>query len=73
MLKEKAWEGYQQQYGGNIDHIYSNGVSSQVIFDFPTATDAGKLSAHDAADVEGNARSASASSSTTRGRSAARR
>ncbi len=47
LLKEQSWEGYLQQWGGNIDHIYSNGVSSQVIFAFPTATDAGKLSAHD--------------------------
>jgi hypothetical protein len=48
LLKERSWEGYLQQYGGNIDHIYNNGVSNQVIFDFPTATDAGKLSAHNA-------------------------
>ena len=48
LLKERAWEGYLQQYGGNIDHIYNNGVSNQVAFTFPTATDAGKLSAHTA-------------------------
>ena len=48
LLKERSWEGYLQQYGGNIDHIYNNNVSTQVIFDFPTATDAGKLSAHNA-------------------------
>ena len=47
LLKERAWEGYLQQWGGNIDHIYNNGVSNQVTFAFPTATDAGKLSAHD--------------------------
>jgi len=47
LLKERSWEGYLQQYGGNIDHQYSNGVSSFVAFTFPTATDAGKLSAHD--------------------------
>jgi hypothetical protein len=47
LLKEMSWEGYLQQWGGNIDHIYNNGVSSQVTFAFPTATDAGKLSAHD--------------------------
>ncbi len=46
-LKELGWEGYLQQFGGNIDHQYSNGVASQVVFTFPTATDAGKLSAHD--------------------------
>ena len=47
LLKEQAWEGYLQQWGGNIDHIYNNGVSNQVVFALPTATDAGKLSAHD--------------------------
>ncbi len=47
LLKERAWEGYLQQYGGNIDHVYNNGNSSTVSFTFPTATDAGKLSAHD--------------------------
>jgi len=47
LLKERAWEGYLQQWGGNIDHIYTNGVSNQVVFALPTATDAGKLSAHD--------------------------
>ena len=48
LLKERAWEGYLQQWGGNIDHIYNNGASSQVTFALPTATDAGKLSAHNA-------------------------
>ncbi len=47
LLAERSWEGYLQQWGGNIDHIYNNGVSSQVTFGLPTATDAGKLSAHD--------------------------
>src|SRR6478736_82034 len=47
LLKEHAWEGYQTQWGGNIDQIYNNGVSSQVTFAFPTATDAGSLAAHD--------------------------
>jgi len=47
LLKERSWEGYLQQYGGNIDHLYTNGVSNAVAFTFPTATDAGKLSAHD--------------------------
>ncbi|HYB95537.1 MAG TPA: carboxypeptidase regulatory-like domain-containing protein [Vicinamibacterales bacterium] len=47
LLKERSWEGYLQQYGGNIDHVYTNGVSNTVTFTFPTATDAGKLSAHD--------------------------
>ena len=48
MLKERAWEGYLQQFGGNIDHRYNNGASTTVVFTPATATDAGKLSAHDA-------------------------
>ena len=47
LLKEQSWEGYQQQWGGNIDQVYNNGVSNQVIFALPTATKAGSLDAHD--------------------------
>ena len=47
LLKEQSWEGYQQTWGGNIDHVYNNGVSSQVIFALQTATKAGSLDAHD--------------------------
>jgi hypothetical protein len=47
VLRERAWEGYLQQRGGNISHNYNNGVSNTVVFYFQTATDAGKLSAHD--------------------------
>ena len=54
LLKERSWEGYLQQYGGNIDHVYTNGVSNTVSFTFPTATDAGKLSAHDALTAKAN-------------------
>jgi hypothetical protein len=54
LLKERSWEGYLQQYGGNIDHVYSNGVSSTVSFTFPTATDAGKLSAHESLTAKAN-------------------
>jgi len=54
LLKERSWEGYLQQYGGNIDHVYNNGVSNTVSFTFPTATDAGKLSAHDALTSKAN-------------------
>ena len=32
-----------QGVGGNIEHVYNNGRSNQVIFRIPTATDAGKL------------------------------
>ena len=38
MLKRAAWEGPRSGGGGNIEHIYNNGVSSQVIFGLPTAT-----------------------------------
>ena len=47
MLKELAWEGYLQQRGGNISHNYNNDRATTVVFYLPTATDAGKLSAHD--------------------------
>jgi hypothetical protein len=47
VLREKSWEGYLQQRGGNISHNYNNGNSNTVVFYFQTATDAGKLSAHD--------------------------
>jgi hypothetical protein len=47
LLKEQSWEGYLQQRGGNISHNYNNGNSNTVVFYFQTATDAGKLSAHD--------------------------
>jgi hypothetical protein len=47
LLKEQSWEGYLQQRGGNIQHTYNNGNPTTVIFYFQTATDAGKLSAHD--------------------------
>jgi hypothetical protein len=42
-LKEIGWEGFLQGVGGNIEHVYNNGVSNQVIFRIPTATDAGRL------------------------------
>jgi len=43
ILREIGWEGYEQQFGGNIDHQYANGVSSTVVFTLPTATEVGKL------------------------------
>jgi hypothetical protein len=46
-LRERGWEGYEQQYGGDIDHQYANGVSSTVVFTLPTATRVGSLDAHD--------------------------
>jgi hypothetical protein len=50
MLGERSWEGLYSRRGGtsNIEHVYVNGVSSQVIFGLPTATCVvGSLAAHD--------------------------
>jgi hypothetical protein len=49
-LWEQGWEGYQQQFGGNIDHQYANGRPSTVVFTLPTAKSGdafGTLSAND--------------------------
>src|SRR5262245_17306911 len=48
LLQEKSWEGYTSRRGGtsNIEQIYVNGVSSQVIFGIPTARSVNSLSAH---------------------------
>ncbi|MGE0815408.1 MAG: carboxypeptidase regulatory-like domain-containing protein [Vicinamibacterales bacterium] len=43
LLNEQGYEGYLQGVGGNIEHVYNNGRSNQVIFRLPTATDAGAL------------------------------
>ena len=59
--------------GGNIEHIYNNGVSSQVVFGLPDG-EAGRRhqgQRRGQPDVAGGARSRWRSSSTTRGRSAA--
>jgi hypothetical protein len=50
MLKERQWIGFTQGVGGNIEHVYSNGVSSQVIFRIPTATEVGHL--HNTANLK---------------------
>ena len=50
MLREQSWEGFQQRFGGNIEHLYANGVSSQVIFGLPTAKQVGGMKDND----EGN-------------------
>jgi hypothetical protein len=50
LLKEQSWEGLESRRGGdsNIEHIYSNGISTQVIFGLPTAScQVGSLAAHD--------------------------
>ncbi len=38
IYQETQWSGRLQNVGGNIEHIYSNGVASQVVFGVPTAT-----------------------------------
>lgn len=43
ILKEIGWVGFEQGVGGNIEHVYNNGRSNQVIFRIPTATETGKL------------------------------
>ena len=48
LLKELAWEGYEEQWGGGMDLIYNNGVANQVVFGPPTAScEVGSLDAHD--------------------------
>jgi hypothetical protein len=54
LLKEQSWEGFFWRRGGStgpyagIEHIYTNNVSSQVIFGLPTSTcKTGTLAAHE--------------------------
>jgi hypothetical protein len=48
LLKEQSWEGYTSRRGGtsNIEQVYNNGASTQVIFGIPTARSVNSLSAH---------------------------
>jgi len=49
-LAERSWEGLYSRRGGtsNIEQVYANGVSSQVVFGLPTATCVvGSLAAHE--------------------------
>jgi hypothetical protein len=43
ILREKGWVGFEQGVGGHIEHVYSNGASSQLIFRVPTAKAVGSL------------------------------
>jgi len=43
LLNEKGWVGFKQGVGGNIQHLYTNGVANQLVFHLPTATSVGKL------------------------------
>ncbi len=47
VLKELQWFGVLQGVGGNIEHVYNNGASNQVIFRIPTATQVGGLKDND--------------------------
>ena len=47
IYKETQWSGRQQNVGGNIEHIYVNGRSSQVVFGIPTALHIGSLRDND--------------------------
>jgi hypothetical protein len=55
MLKEQSWEGYEQQFGGHIDHQYANGVSSSVVFALPTAKRVGSLDDNDLGNLTSRA------------------
>jgi hypothetical protein len=55
MLKEQSWDGFYQRRGGDLEHIYNNGNSTQVIFGFPTAScDTGSLAAHECLTARAN-------------------
>ena len=47
VLKELQWFGVLQGVGGHIEHVYNQGVSNQVIFRIPTATQVGGLKDND--------------------------
>jgi Carboxypeptidase regulatory-like domain len=51
MYLESQWGGRTQNAGGNIEHIYSNGSSSQVVFGIPTARSISGLKASDNGDL----------------------
>ena len=48
---ESQWGGRQQNVGGNIEHIYSNGAASSVVFGIPTALSVSGLKASDNGDL----------------------
>jgi hypothetical protein len=51
MYLESQWGGRTQNVGGNIEHIYNNGVSSSVVFGIPTALSVSGLKASDNGDL----------------------
>jgi hypothetical protein len=57
LLREQSWEGFLSRRGGTsgIEHVYANGVSSQVIFGIPTAKDVGHLKDNDKGNLTSRA------------------
>jgi hypothetical protein len=55
LLKEQSWEGFEQRRGGNIEQVYSNGNSTQVIFGLPTAKHVGDLKDNDKGNLTSRA------------------
>ncbi len=57
LLKEQSWEGFVSRRGGtsNIEQVYNNGVSSQVIFGLPTAKHVGSLKDNDKGNLTSRA------------------
>ncbi|MCC6988754.1 MAG: TonB-dependent receptor [Acidobacteria bacterium] len=51
IYKESQWSGRQQNVGGNIEHIYTAGRSSQVVFGIPTALSVSGRRASDDGDL----------------------
>jgi hypothetical protein len=51
IYKETQWGGRQQNVGGNVEHIYSNGRSSTVVFGVPTALSVSGRKASDDGDL----------------------
>jgi hypothetical protein len=45
VLLETGYEGYLQSVDGHVEHRFSNNAATQVIFDFPTATEVESLHA----------------------------
>ena len=72
IYNETQWGGRAQNVGGNIEHIYNNGVASQVVFGVPTAPASAAATPATTASCSSSTSSISrTSSSTTRGRRAA--
>jgi hypothetical protein len=51
VYRESQWGGRTQNVGGNIEHIYNNGVGSSVVFGVPTASCVCGLKASDNGDL----------------------